>query len=97
MDAWQQAWHWVNLLLLPGALAAIHASICKLVWRRELARLSWLRLALWCAVAALAVDVAGWVWTGHEGSMLTYGAMVVALALTTWLMAFAPWRRRASA
>lgn len=94
MDALQQVWHWVNLLLPPCALAAIHASICKLVWRREIAGVSWWRLALWGGVAALAVDLGGVVWTGHDGAMLTYGAMIVALALVTWLIAFAPWRQR---
>jgi hypothetical protein len=93
MDAVQQVWHAVNLLLLPCGLAAIHASICKLVWWRELGRVGWWRLALWCAAAALAVDLGGLAWTGHDGSMWTYGAMIVALALTTWLVAFAPWRR----
>ena len=92
MDSLQQVWHWVNLLLLPGALAAIHASVCKLLWRRQLARVAWWRLALWCASVALAVDLIGLVWTGHDGAMSTYGAMVVALAVTTWLVGFRPWR-----
>jgi hypothetical protein len=95
MDGLQQGWHWVNLLLLPCALAAIHATLCKLLWRRQLAQTSGWRLAAWCALAAATADLAGLVWTGHDGAMLTYGAMVAALALTTWLVAFAPWRRGA--
>jgi len=93
MDALQQVRHSVNLLLLPCTLAAIHASICKLLWPRELVRVGWWRLTLWCALAALAMQLAGLLWTGRDGAMLTYGAMVVALAATTWLLAFAPWRR----
>ena len=93
MDALQQVWHSVNLLLLPCALAAIHASICKLLWRREFAPVGWWRLTLWCALAALATELTGLVWTGRDGAMLTYGAMVVVLAATTWLLAFAPRRR----
>ena len=96
MDALQQVWHWVNLLLLPCGLAAIHASICKLLWRREMRSravggawpdgVPWLRWrSIWL----------GFAWTGHDGAMLTYGAIVVALAVTTWLLAFAPWRRHA--
>ena len=95
MDASQQMWHWVNLLLLPWSLAAIHASLCKLLWRRQMARVGWWGLFGCCAVAATAVDLAGFAWTGHDGAMLTYGAIVVALAVTTWLVAFAPWGRRA--
>jgi len=95
MDGLQQVWHWVNLLLMPSGLAAIHAAICKLLWRRELGGVTWWRLAAWCAVTAVAADLAGFVWTGHDGAMLTYGAIMVALAITTWLVGFAPWRRRA--
>jgi hypothetical protein len=93
MDALQQVWHWVNLLLLPCGLAVIHTAISKLLWRRELARVRGWHLAAWCALAALGVDLAGFVLTGHDGAMLTYGAIVVALATTTWLFGFAPWRR----
>jgi hypothetical protein len=94
MDALQQVWHGVNLLLLPCAWAAIHAAICKLLWRRELAGVTWWRLAGWCALAALAADAAGWTLIGYDGAMVTYGAMALALAATTWLVGFAPWRRR---
>lgn len=94
MDAVQQLWHGANLLLLPCGLAVIHASLCKLLWRRELAAVGWWRLAAWCALAALLADGAGLAWTGHDGAMLTYGAIAVALVAATWLVGFAPWRRR---
>ena len=93
MDSLQQAWHGLNLLLMAAGLAAIHAALCKLLWRRALAGLPWWRLALWCTLAALAAELGGILWTGHDGAMPTYGAIVVALALTTWLVAFAPGRR----
>jgi len=96
MDPLQPLWHWGNLLLLPFALAAIHASLCKWLWRCQLARVSWWRLVLLCTAAATAVELAGLVWSGHDGAMSTYAAMIVALAIITWLMAFAPWRRGAS-
>lgn len=95
MDALQQVWLWGNLLLLPCALAAIHVSLCKWLWRRQLARVGWWRMALWCSVAAAAVELTGLVWTGHDGEMATYAAMIVALAVVTWLRAFAPWRQGA--
>jgi hypothetical protein len=34
--------------------------------------------------------VAGLLWTGHDGKMSTYGAMVFACALALW---WAGWRR----
>jgi hypothetical protein len=96
MDALQQLWHLLNLLLLPLAWAALHAALCRLIWRRELAAVGWWRLAAWCALAAVGAHLGGLWWTGRDGSMATYGAMLLALALTTWLVGFAPWRRSAA-
>jgi hypothetical protein len=93
MDALQQLWHLLNLLLPPLAVAGLHAAACKLLWRRELGRVGMLRLWGWCALAAEAINLAGLVWTGHDGAMLTYGAIVAVLSLTSWLVAFTPWRR----
>lgn len=95
MDPLQQLWHLLNLVLPPWALAALHAALCKLLWRRELATLSWLRLTFWCGLAAEAAHLGGIFLTGHDGAMWTYGAMLLALAVATWGVAFAPWRRRA--
>jgi hypothetical protein len=94
MDALQQIWHGVNVLLLPFGVAAIHSALCKLFWRHALADVSWWRLSAWCGATALAAHLAGWAWTGRDGAMLTYGAMTLTLALTTWAVGFAPWRRR---
>lgn len=95
MDALQQLWHLLNLLLPPVGLAALYAAACKVLWRRRLARIGWWRLTAWCALAAEAAHLGGFAWTGRDGAMWTYGAVVVALALTTWLVAFTPWRRDA--
>lgn len=95
MDALQQLWHLSNLLLPPLAWAALHAAACKLLWRRALAGLGWLRLAAWCALGAEAANLAGLAWTGHDGAMLTYGAIALTLAVITWLLGFAPRRARA--
>lgn len=95
MDALQQLWHLLNLLLPPLGLAALYAAACKLLWRRRLAHIGWWRLAAWCALAAEAAQLGGLAWTGRDGAMGTYGAVVVALALTSWLVAFTPWRRGA--
>lgn len=95
MDALQQLWHWLNLLLPPLALAALHAALCKLIWRRELAAVTWLRLAAWCSLVAEVAHLGGLWATGRDGSMWTYGAMLVALALTTWVAGFMPRRRGA--
>ena len=95
MDPSQQLLHLLNLLLPPVAWAALHAALCKVIWRRELSALSWLRLTAWGALAAEAAHLGGFWWTGRDGSMWTYGAVLVALALTTWMVGFMPWRRSA--
>jgi hypothetical protein len=94
MDGWQLLWHGFNLCMPPLAWAALHAALCKWIWRRELAAVSWRRLAAWCGAAAQAVYLAGLWFTGRDGAMATYGAVLLALALTTWALAFAPGHRR---
>jgi hypothetical protein len=95
MDALQQLWHLLNLLTPPLAWAALHSALCKLLWRRGLGAVSWLRLTAWCALAAEAAHGAGLWWNGRDGAMWTYGVTLLALVLTTWLVGFTPWRRSA--
>jgi hypothetical protein len=85
-------WHVANLFLPALGLGSVSAALAKLVWRRELAAVAWRRLAgPACAVSA-AVVLAGLVIFGHDGRMVTYGAMVVACAVTMWWQAFGPGR-----
>ena len=84
--------HLLNLILVPLALGALSAALAKLLWRRELAAVSWRRLA-WPACAACAlVVIGGLVLFGRDGKMATYGAMVAACAVTLWWRGFGPGR-----
>ena len=84
--------HLLNLILVPLALGALSAALAKLLWRRELAAVSWRRLALpACGVCALVV-IAGLVVFGRDGRMATYTAMVAACAVTLWWRGFGPGR-----
>ena len=84
--------HLLNLFLVPLALGALAAALAKLLWRRELAAVSWGRLALpACGVCALVV-IAGLVVFGRDGRMATYAAMVAACAVTLWWRGFGPGR-----
>ncbi|RVU43350.1 hypothetical protein [Rubrivivax rivuli] len=81
-------------LFLPGlALGALAAALAKLLWRKELAPVSFKRLALPAALAAAAVTLAGLVVFGRDGRMATYAGMVLACALTLWWRGFGPGRR----
>ena len=84
MDALQLLWHLANFVLPAVGVGALTAALCKLFWRRSLARTSWFTLAWQASAAGLAVLVAGLVITGHDGRMITYAGLVVACALVPW-------------
>ena len=87
------AWHLLNFMLPAAGVGAIAAALAKLLWRRELASNPWWRLAAPAAVASLLVLAGGRVMFGKDGRMATYGAMVLACALTLWWQGFGPGRR----
>ncbi len=85
--------HVLNLFVPAVLLPGLAAALAKLLWRRELAGVPWVRLAVPAAVVCACVTLLGLVWTGRDGRMATYGAMVVACALTLWWQGFGPGRR----
>lgn len=85
--------HLGNLFLPAVALAALAAALAKLLWRRELAPVSFKRLALPAAIACAVVTLAGLVVFGRDGKMATYAGMVLACAFTLWWRGFGPGRR----
>jgi hypothetical protein len=86
-------WHWGNLFVPALLLGALSATLSKLVWRRELAGVAWKRLAVPACTAAAMTTLAGLLAFGRDGKMATYGAMVLACALTLWWQGFGPARR----
>jgi len=87
LDALNLLWHIANFVLPALGVGALTAALCKLFWRKSLARTSWFTLAWQASAAGLAVLVAGLVLTGHDGRMVTYAGLVVACALVPWLRA----------
>ena len=87
MNALDLFWHIANFMLPALGVGALSAALCKLFWRRSLARTSWFTLAWQASAAGLAVLVAGLVITGHDGRMITYAGLVVACAIVPWLKA----------
>ncbi len=85
MDALDLFWHLANFVLPAISVGMLSAALCKLLWRRSLARTSWFALAWQASAAGLAVLVAGLMITGHDGRMITYAALVVACAVVPWL------------
>ena len=87
MDALDLFWHIANFMLPAIGVGALSAALCKLFWRKSLARFSWLTLTWQASVAGLAVLVAGLVITGHDGRMITYAGLVIACAAVPWFKA----------
>jgi hypothetical protein len=81
------------IFLTPIIFAALAAGLTRLLWHRALARVSWWSLAWPAMTTASGVAVAGLLWAGRDGRMLTYGVMVAVCALTLWWRGFGPRRR----
>lgn len=87
-------WHVTNLFVPALALGALAAALAKLLWWRELAPVTWLRMAVPAALACAVVTLAGLVAFGRDGKMATYAGMVVACAFMLWWRGFGPGARR---
>jgi hypothetical protein len=81
-------WHLVNFFAPAVGVGFIAAGAAKLLWRRDLAGASWLRLGSWAGAAMAAVLALGLVIFEADGKMVTYAAMVVACALALWWVGF---------
>jgi hypothetical protein len=77
-------WHFLNFFSPAWGLGCIGATLTKLLWRHDLAQVLWLRLATSGAFASSVALLAGLIGSGRDGTMLTYGAMVLACALALW-------------
>ena len=75
-------WHLLNFFAPALGTGVLASLIAKLVWRRELSSVRWRRLSAWSSAVGAAVLLGGLAVFGHDGKMATYGAMVLACALT---------------
>ena len=89
-----QFWHALNFVAPALVTAAVTATLVKLLWRRDLAAIGWLRLCSWGFGAGLLALGAGLALLGRDGTMVAYGAMVAAIAFALWAVGFGPWRPR---
>ena len=86
-------WHLLNFFAPALGLGLLTPSLVKLLWRRELKGVSWMRLSAWATACSALVLIVGLAVFSHDGKMATYAAMVVACALTLWWIGFGPRRR----
>jgi hypothetical protein len=88
MDPLDAFWHLVNFVLPALGVGALGAAGAKLLWRRELAGISWLRLAGWASTAGVLALLLGLWFFGRDGKMATYAALVLAAAAALWWVGF---------
>ena len=74
-------WHLLNFFAPAFGVGALAAALTKVLWWRELKSVPLRRLAAWAIAVSSVVLVVGLVWTGRDGKMVTYGAMVLMCAL----------------
>jgi hypothetical protein len=84
MDPLDVAWHLLGFFLPAVGLGLLSAALAKLVWRRELRSVGWLRLALRVCAAAMLALVASLIVLGRDGTMASYAVMVLASTLVLW-------------
>jgi heme/copper-type cytochrome/quinol oxidase subunit 1 len=84
MGPFDALWHLFSFFAPALGVALITAVLAKLIWRRELAAVRLLRLALWPSLAGALALFAGLVFSGHDGRMGTYLGLVGAVAFTLW-------------
>ena len=82
-------WHLLNFVAPALGVGLVTTSLAKLLWRRELARASWPRLAAWSVGAGVVALVGGLAIFGRDGRMASYGGLVAATALALWWAGFA--------
>ncbi len=79
-------WHIGNFFLPAWFVAGLVAALAKLLWRGELKSCSWRRLWLRGGVGGSLGLLLALALLGHDGKMLGYGLMLLAIALPqAWL------------
>ncbi|MEY8876382.1 MAG: hypothetical protein AB9M60_07735 [Leptothrix sp. (in: b-proteobacteria)] len=85
--------HLLNFFSPAFSVAAVAATLAKLIWRRDLAGARWQRLFVHAALAGALVWVIGLIATGRDGRLGSYLALVLANAIGLWWAGFGPRRR----
>jgi hypothetical protein len=86
-------WHLLNFFAPAFGVGLLTALTAKLLWRRSLKSASLKRLSVWAVTGSALALLAGLIVFGSDGKMLTYGAMVLACALSVWWAGLGPRRR----
>jgi hypothetical protein len=86
-------WHLLNFFAPALGVGIVAAGLARLLWWRDLRGVSVWNMAAWGVLAASLALVAGLLWTGSDGKMVTYGAMVLMSAVGLWWAGWGAKRR----
>ncbi|MES2887940.1 MAG: hypothetical protein V4739_07985 [Pseudomonadota bacterium] len=81
-------WHVLNFFAPAVGIGLWASVLAKLLWWRALRPVGWWPLLGWAIAATTLAALSGLVLLGHDGKMLTYGAMVVACSGALWWRGF---------
>jgi hypothetical protein len=81
-------WHLLNFLAPPAFIGLVASAAARLLWRRDLAGVSVLRLWAWSSGLALVAALVALVVLGRDGKIVNYSAMVLACAAGLWWAGF---------
>jgi uncharacterized membrane protein YesL len=86
MDLLSLSVHVVNFIAPALAVAAWITLIYPLVWRQEQAWKAWKKKFVLNSLAGCAMLLLGLLLSGQDGKMISYTAMVLAIASSQWLL-----------
>jgi hypothetical protein len=86
MDVMSLLFHLFNFVAPACAVAAWMALVSPLVMRTYPSWRSWRRQFFFNSIVGVVVLLAGLLWFGNDGKVITYAAMVLACASTQWLL-----------
>ena len=81
-------WHLLNFFAPAMGVALVAASLAKLVWRKDLSGVPWLRLVLSSAAAGALALIAALIFLGRDGTMAGYGLLAASSAVALWWAGF---------
>jgi hypothetical protein len=86
MDGLSLIVHVLNFLAPAVAVSAWITLISALVWRGSRSRKTWKARFVLNSLAGTSMLVLGLWWSGQDGKMISYAAMVLACATSQWLL-----------
>lgn len=87
------AWHLMDFFGPALGLGVLAPLLAKLMWRRALKPVGWLRLGIGVTAACSLTLLVGLVIFGRDGKMATYATMLLASALVLGWLGFGGGRR----